>query len=105
MSYKEIKAPLQWNVNSFINRVNTGFASLIFQTCRFNRQQLGLGHSQVTRQTHYYREGSRTVWRETRLKKFKANVIPILKGLDQADLCISMKIYEIFVKIINIGKN
>lgn len=38
-------------------------------------------------------------------KKFKANVTPILKGLDQADLCISMKIYEIFVKIINIGKN
>ena len=32
-------------------------------------------------------------------------LIPILKGLHQADLCISMKIYEIFVKIINIGKN
>lgn len=45
------------------------------------------------------------MWRETRLEKFKANVIPILKGTDQADLRISIKIYEIFVKIINIGKN
>jgi hypothetical protein len=40
-----------------------------------------------------------------RSKKFKANVIPALKGTNQADLCISMKIYEIFVKIINVGKN
>lgn len=39
------------------------------------------------------------------MEKFKANVTPILEGIDQADLCISMKIYEIFVKIINIGKN
>lgn len=50
------------------------------------------------------KEGSGTIQRRSS-KKFKANVTPILKGIDQADLCISMKIYEIFVKIINIGKN
>jgi hypothetical protein len=45
------------------------------------------------------------MWRETRLGKFKASVIPLAQGTEQADLRISMKIYEIFVKIINIGKN